>query len=332
MNKVVDQNSKKKSKTSTVGIGIAVFIVVIIIWGLGWYLIDTKIFSSEVALSNEAARGVFGDKFGAVNALFSGLAFTGIIWTLILQKEEIAEQNLTISRQRFETTVFQLLNLHSSIVEKLLLKSYRGQEAFAYFIELLKLGAEEFRIFHALKKLTQAEIYQIHANKILPQEALSKLDAAEQGALNADIAKNFDKINKFESTDDSYHSSVVNAAYAAAHNRSQDGLSHYFRNLYHIFKYIDDSNIEDEEKQKYVRIVRAQLSDNELVAIFYNCIAITDAGNGLELGYPKMTYFAEKYSILQNINKYSLIHDHHQNIFDVRVAAAKNIVEKGVVQ
>ena len=34
-------------------------------------------------------RGTFGDMFGAVYALFSGLAFTGLIVTLIMQHEEL---------------------------------------------------------------------------------------------------------------------------------------------------------------------------------------------------------------------------------------------------
>jgi hypothetical protein len=36
-------------------------------------------------------RGTFGDMFGAVNALFSGLAFAGVIYALLLQHEEIEQ-------------------------------------------------------------------------------------------------------------------------------------------------------------------------------------------------------------------------------------------------
>ena len=36
-------------------------------------------------------RGQFGDLFGSVNALFSGLAFSGLIYTIFLQKQEIAK-------------------------------------------------------------------------------------------------------------------------------------------------------------------------------------------------------------------------------------------------
>lgn len=35
-------------------------------------------------MDNWSNRGTFGDLFGAVNALFSGLAFAGLIYTIVL--------------------------------------------------------------------------------------------------------------------------------------------------------------------------------------------------------------------------------------------------------
>jgi hypothetical protein len=37
-------------------------------------------------------RGQFGDLFGAVNAFFTGLAFAGVIYTIILQRKELEMQ------------------------------------------------------------------------------------------------------------------------------------------------------------------------------------------------------------------------------------------------
>lgn len=37
-------------------------------------------------------RGAFGDSFGAVNALFTGLAFAGLLFTIFLQQREIKLQ------------------------------------------------------------------------------------------------------------------------------------------------------------------------------------------------------------------------------------------------
>ena len=43
-------------------------------------------------LPNIEVRGQFGDSFGAVNALFSGLAFAGLISALFLQRSELQLQ------------------------------------------------------------------------------------------------------------------------------------------------------------------------------------------------------------------------------------------------
>ncbi|GFO81547.1 MAG: hypothetical protein A49_11740 [Methyloceanibacter sp.] len=86
------------------------------------------------------APGVFGDMFGGVNALFSGLAFAGVILTLVLQsrelqlqREEMADtrevlgdqkaqleaQSETLQRQAFETTFFNMLKLHEDTIRSL---------------------------------------------------------------------------------------------------------------------------------------------------------------------------------------------------------------------
>ena len=40
----------------------------------------------------------FGESFGAVNALFSGLALAGVVYTLILQRKALDEQQIQYSR------------------------------------------------------------------------------------------------------------------------------------------------------------------------------------------------------------------------------------------
>ena len=53
-------------------------------------------------VSEWSERGTFGDLFGAVNALFSGLAFAVLIYTIILQREEIKENRREIVLNRKE--------------------------------------------------------------------------------------------------------------------------------------------------------------------------------------------------------------------------------------
>lgn len=49
-----------------------------------------------------AIRGQFGDSFGAINALFSGLAFAGVIFTILLQRNELALQRQELEDTRAE--------------------------------------------------------------------------------------------------------------------------------------------------------------------------------------------------------------------------------------
>jgi hypothetical protein len=54
------------------------------------------------AFDDWADRGTFGDMFGAVNALFSGLAFAGVIYTILLQRHELALQRKELELTREE--------------------------------------------------------------------------------------------------------------------------------------------------------------------------------------------------------------------------------------
>lgn len=51
---------------------------------------------------NASYRGTFGDMFGAVNALFSGLAFAGLIYTIAVQRQELALQRDALKMQTEE--------------------------------------------------------------------------------------------------------------------------------------------------------------------------------------------------------------------------------------
>ncbi|MFT6905961.1 MAG: hypothetical protein ACJAS1_002624 [Oleiphilaceae bacterium] len=46
--------------------------------------------------------GIFGDSFGVITSLFSGLAFCGMIITILLQKEELRLQRLELAETRTE--------------------------------------------------------------------------------------------------------------------------------------------------------------------------------------------------------------------------------------
>ena len=111
-----------------------------------WDGIDLYLISYYLFPNNLCSSGLFGDMFGGINALFSGLAFVGIILTIYLQKRELSlqreelvlqreelvltrkeikgqkeqleEQNKTLRHQNFENTFFQLISHFNQILKK----------------------------------------------------------------------------------------------------------------------------------------------------------------------------------------------------------------------
>lgn len=128
------------------------FAAVVATWMLSWLLLSIFVGDSET-------RGQFGDMFGAVNALFSGLAFGGIIVTILLQKRELGlqrkelklqraemqatrkeftEQNRNLRIQRFENTFFNMVTIHHELIEALR-APYNIQKGRTVFMDIINI-------------------------------------------------------------------------------------------------------------------------------------------------------------------------------------------------
>lgn len=85
---------------------------------------------------------------------------------------------------------------------------------------------------------------------------------------------------------------IVNQLYLDFFLPNVSSLGHYFRHLYHILKYVDESNIDD--AKSYIDILQAQLSNDELYLLSINGIS--------NFGRKKMFPLMNKYSLLENYN------------------------------
>lgn len=209
--------------------------IVNIAWGCAIGVIVIWAMTFLMLLMPKDERGTFGDMFGAVNALFSGLAFAGLIITLILQRRELAlqrdeleqtrnefvEQNKTMKRQRFENTFFNLMSLHQHITDNLEYECPDGADHFT------ANGREVFKKFYLEK---------------------DNFDGSRgvKGYLEEKTIEKLFGYNDFE---------VFN---------------HYFHFFDGILSYIDGSDlIENEERYQYSVMLRNTLSDNERYLMFY---------------------------------------------------------------
>lgn len=246
-------------------------LVVIFMWMLSWVII-TK------CISEPSERGQFGDQFGAVNALFSGLAFAGLIITILQQRKdlyyqrkeleqtnqemarqtkEFDAQNKTLKRQQFENSFFELLRILQTLVNDLQIK-----------IEFICSN--------------ECEIKSLHGREIF-QELFTK---REKKAIVFPSCYLPSILEKAESEEFDF----------IANSKGYYFLYHYFRFVYRILKFVDDSReLEtDAERYLYIAFLRSTFSNYEIATLFYNGLSC--------LGKDKFKPLAEKYALFDNID------------------------------
>ena len=138
-----------RSTTGSFYVG-AVFAVCFALWS-GWGLLFLAADVRGWGRGLEAF-GQFGDTFGAINALFTALAFAAVWWTgwmqrgelqlqreqLDLQRQELAETRIVFEAQKFEDRFFNHLSLIRDITGGLDYANERGSAALNYISSQLQ--------------------------------------------------------------------------------------------------------------------------------------------------------------------------------------------------
>ncbi len=273
MSKAVDDSETVRWWPWLIGVIVVYIGYWYIIWISGWF--------------SELEKGKFGDTFGALNALFAGLAFAGVIYAILLQqrelklqreelelqrkeledtrveirgqKEQLAAQNQTLQHQNFESSFFQLLTMHSEIVNSMKTPSDKpsGRECFLFLLISLQNTLE----IAIDRNLPQTEVF----NATYEEEFLSQF---------------------------------------------QPYVGHYFQHLYNIVKFVHEHEFFDEkefkEKKRYTNFIRAQLSSNELGLLFYH--GLSDRG-------AKFKDLVEEYALFEDLSPKVLIDEEHRKFY-----------------
>lgn len=162
------------------------------------------------------------------------------------------------NKLQFESTFFNMLSLHNDIISKL-------PNGRSYFESVVK-GLENLNTL-TLEPRTIDDNTGYH------------------------VGGKFRTVRTLEEAELSYKQS-----YEVSYKTFEPYLSHYFRNLYYIMKFVDQSAlVNDTEKEFYAGLVRAQLSQNELHVLMFNSMS---EGHG----YPKAIFIFDKYKIWKNMN------------------------------
>ena len=211
--------------------------------------------------------------------MFSGLAFAGLIFTIILQKKELAlqreeltqtreelkgqkeqleEQNKTLKIQRFENTFFQMLTQFQEIVNNITY-SYKDISGKVHTVKGREAFYDSFEIAEHESKLPDWNPTHINHQYVGMRDIIQSL--GYDGYMESFTPTYFD---------------------------------HYFRFLYRILKFINTSPLVSsfEEEYEYTSMLRAMLSRYELVWLYYN---------GLSYGKDNLKPLIERYAMLNNL-------------------------------
>ncbi len=260
--------------------------------------------------------GHFGDFIGGfVGVMLTFLATVLIYFTYKSQKEELQLNRDLFSKQQFENTFFNMLKVHQDLKHNISCDLRRSKLA-------IKMGAKYENRFYYNKALVGKEFF-IGLNKLIKD--LWKFECGDnfQSRIIGDIDKKHKKYKyKYDSQSSNplnkevhEHLKDINFKYEIFWDYFKNYLGDYFRNIYHILKYISDEKIKEinnlsdngtkveaiEDKYKnYADILQSQMSFSELFLIFYNA-----------LSFPNMKSLINEFNFIENLYIDNLLHPKH---------------------
>ena len=221
---------------------------------------------------DSAEKGVFGDSWGAFTSIFSALGFCGVLWTLKLQREATRKIEMdSLKRDEseklrdFENSFFNMLSILQTLIKDMRVENASGRKL-----------AEGRHVFLYFYKRFKKEV-RLKNGRRLDFNTQDYSDVQQASLLMSNEYRFFFK------------------------NRAQN-LSHYFRYVYNMFKIIHESELCNVDKKKYANILRAQLSNYELLMLFYNANFVHGK---------KFILYVNSYAIMDNLPVEKLVYKKH---------------------
>lgn len=246
-------------------------------------MIAAPILIHNLSGTNDSTRGSFGDMYGVVNALFSGLATGGVILAILLQRLD-----LKIQRQELRNSIEQL-ELQR---DEMKLQRQEMQQSTAEIRaqkEILDRQNFEDKFFRLLENHKSVLKSVVYSGGFEGKDAFRKFSKYIFSLLHIDMVENPAKLN---------NPLILIKFYEETYINSVNQLSHYFRNLYYYINFIDNTNQLKNFEERYSRakLLRANLSNYEILLL---------ALNGASKYGKDFKDLIERYKLLKNLDYYS---------------------------
>lgn len=303
-----------------------------LLWGLGSLVIFLSFPIYYLLLSSFfeelSERAHFGDSFGSINAFFSAMAFLGVIVTILMQRDELRTQRqekdlsrIEDNKRKTEQAVFLMLELHLDIIDKLELVGKTKRDVFEVYLTSIQTSSKELEAFGVLNKLTPTDVLILEMSED-PLDIENRINLANfsenEIVLLKELSQNKSILELYKSNELTEHQVTLKKALKSSLRIHKQVLSHYFKNLFNIFKTINESDVlTEQEKSWLASVVVTQLSMNELKSVFYSCFFdfSSDLGLTIDVGFNSNRKLIEAFGILNEIGSSQVFHKSHLEIF-----------------
>jgi hypothetical protein len=269
-----------------------------------------QVFFKEINFVNASH---FGSFLGGITSL---IAIILLYKTYQSQKTELqlardiaTKQEKTMREQKIENSVFNMLSalretinlIDGSILKPSPMggKHYIQYQGRAYLRESMKELINELKTKHSNLKFNPKK-----GN--LVEEVLT-IERVENRA-NSNTQELIPRVIGIIEHDIEVLKKDLIANYELFYNEHHSSLSHYFRYVYNIIKFILESGLRKEEEKKYLSLLQAQLSSDEMGLIFYNSLSKYGKEN---IANFIIFFWLDNYQILEDVNPNSLCEQWH---------------------
>ena len=255
-------------------------VIIVFILYLGYICIMFWLFPGTLE-----KRGQFGDMFGALGTLFSGLAFAGLIITILQQREDLKNQRDEINLQRqdleAQTEALRLQKEEIAQTNEELNAQRKEMEVQNKTIMLQRFENTFFNMLNLQMSLTGQVRHQTSGGVVYGDDAFRRIFSRFRANVN-----NIDVTNIYF-----------------------EELDHYNRHLTQILKLVDQTDfLSKVEKYNYVEMLISHMSYQELAMFFYYCISPD--------GRKRAKGLVEKYALFRDFGENTVFNSQHLSFFE----------------
>lgn len=216
-----------------------------------------------LSAAGDFAAGTLGTIVAAISvfALFRTFAYQRRVTEATMQQTEL---------QRFNDLYFNLLSLYNRLVESL------GTNEDDYSIDVFSFAGSSRGLSVQpgnKERLKTGKLYMHYVRQKILDRFIAGSDVAED-------------------------QNTAITLFSEYYNYNPGQMGALYRTIYRLLELLDQSNIPEEEKSSYSKILRAQFTESELFMLYYN--SRTSYGK-------KMLYFVRKYHVLKHLPALSIL-------------------------